>query len=224
MLKTEVNHATPANYLTPHPTLHPQLKSIEVEEVLCQLKGIVHHLVARLISYLPRYDYEMRKELEQEGYLALCKAIRMYDGKHNAKLSTYAYTYIYGHLLNFIRDRKRYSSKTLNFSDIDGPQSRNSEDEDEKLTFEQTLTIEDNPLGSSLIYDPFRIAERTSAHDKIQSALTALTDQESQVIGLHFFQDHSLSEIADDLGVSKPRITKIMNNSLEKLRNQITYN
>ena len=63
--------------------------------------SIVHKLLSNTSD---RYYYEgLENDLFQEGYLGLLDAKRKYNSSNNTKLSTFAYKYIYGYCLNFLK-------------------------------------------------------------------------------------------------------------------------
>ena len=63
--------------------------------------SIVHKLLSNTSD---RYYYEgLENDLFQEGYLGLLEAKHKYNSSTNVKLSTFAYKYIYGYCLNFLK-------------------------------------------------------------------------------------------------------------------------
>ncbi len=75
--------------------------------------SIVHKILTKIND---RYYYiGLEDDLFQEGYMALIIALDKYDNNKNIQFSTFAYKYIYGYCLNYLKKE----CKSLNNEDID---------------------------------------------------------------------------------------------------------
>ena len=63
--------------------------------------SIVHKILTKIND---RYYYiGLEDDLFQEGYMALIIALDKYDNNKNIQFSTFAYKYIYGYCLNYLK-------------------------------------------------------------------------------------------------------------------------
>jgi len=65
---------------------------------------------------------------------------------------------------------------------------------------------------------PVERAERADTLESVKAALRRLTERQRQVLVLHFLEGMTKSEIADILGVGRPRITQLMQQGLRNLQ------
>lgn len=92
-------------------------KTLEINQYDKLIWSIVHKLLTKTND---RYYYEgLENDLFQEGYVALLDAMNKYNKTLNIQFSTFAYKYIYGYCLNYLK--KEYSS--LQCEDIDSSPS-----------------------------------------------------------------------------------------------------
>ena len=71
-----------------------------MDQVVTDYAKLVYSLVAKFKNY---YDVE---DLKQVGMMGLIKASQHYDDSYDTKFSSFAYTYIKGEILKFIREDK----------------------------------------------------------------------------------------------------------------------
>ena len=68
-------------------------------------KDIIEKLVYSVVKKFQGYDIE---DLKQVGMVGLAKAYKNYKEGFNTKFSTYAYTYILGEVLSYIRESRSF--------------------------------------------------------------------------------------------------------------------
>lgn len=161
-------------------------------------------------------------DLQQEGFLGLLEAVRHFDPDRGVKLSTFAYPYIRGRILNFLRSERRHYFK---------PGSEIEYGERSYFYLSESITKNDSDPGDGLTLEEMIPSAATGDLEekigvflfrgKIESALLVLTNREKEVVKLYYWEDFSPSEIAKKINVSRPRVTKILQRSLEKLRLQM---
>lgn len=71
-----------------------------MDQVVTDYAKLVYSLVAKFKNY---YDVE---DLKQVGMMGLIKAFQHYDDSYDTKFSSFAYTYIKGEILKYIREDK----------------------------------------------------------------------------------------------------------------------
>jgi RNA polymerase sigma factor (sigma-70 family) len=190
------------------------------ESIYRKFRPLVASLARSLAS-----GYSNPDDLRQEGFVGLFEAVRHFDPDRGVELSTFAYPYVRGRILNFLRVERRHYLKPELESEYKGRRyfylsesiTKNESDPDAGLTLEEII-----PSAASV-----DLEEKVGVfllREKIKSALLVLTDREKEVMTLYYWEDLSPSEIAGKIGVSRPRITKILQRSLEKLRLQMRFN
>ena len=78
------------------------------------------------------------------------------------------------------------------------------------------------PRADALVWearlDPYGLAEEERSYTKLYAALAKLSEREAQVIRRHYLKGEELQQIAAELGVSPPMVSKIKRRSLVKIR------
>ena len=75
-----------------------QQKTVQYDNLIW---SIVHKLLAKTND---KYYYNgLEEDLFQEGYVGLLSALEKYDENLNIQFSTFAYKYIYGFCLNYLK-------------------------------------------------------------------------------------------------------------------------
>ena len=86
-----------------------------------------------------------------------------------------------------------------------------------------SVPIGDDPnteLGDTLA-DPGAVFEGADDRDLISRSLACLDDRARRIVELRFFSGLSQSEIAREIGVSQMHISRLLRQSLEKVRNEM---
>ncbi|WP_353065862.1 RNA polymerase sigma factor [Arcanobacterium hippocoleae] len=60
--------------------------------------------------------------------------------------------------------------------------------------------------------------ERAAVYTHLRQALGGLTERQREIVTLHFFENHSVTEIAELLGISKPAVSKQLKAAISNLR------
>lgn len=150
------------------------------------------------IGIRPYYIAEIhdKEELEQEGFIALLKAVENFNIEKGYSFSTYAISYI----KSITRYRLDYNTNT-------------SLDESLKSIEDENITRLD--LLEDEKADVFKECENK---DIISNIKTLLKDEEIELIKLAYIYDLSYREIEKRIGVSKTQIGRNLQNIKIKLR------
>ena len=151
-----------------------------------------------LINSLSRQFAEGHQDCEdllQEGRLGLLEALRRYDPSLGNALSTYVFVYIRGRMLRWIRKEQKQIRKRK--SDVD-----------------MSISICEgvNPVDRASISE-------ISVH--LRNVLRDLSPRHAEVIFLRFWKEHKPSIIAEELNVSRARITKLISGGLTQMRSRM---
>jgi len=170
---------------------------------------------APLIKKLARRygrDADTIEELGREGYLALVEALPRFDPTRDVLLTTFVYHRIRSRMLHWRRSQRR-ALPLLN------PTARGhlrSLDEEVESRDEGALTLHEVvPAGGDL---PSHGAHLLLLRRVVAEAMSELTPRQAEALRLRFWRGLSPSEIAERLGVSRPRVTMLLRAGLSDLR------
>lgn len=199
--------------------MYNDIKAITNEEVFEYLKlyreGKVEYRDKIIIGYIPlvkycvyRYFYTSigknisysYNDLVEIGILGVMNALKYYDGRSNAKFSTFAVICIKTEILKFIRPEK----KKLEFLSLD-------EKIDEFSLFPSDIDLENDYIEKEIF-------------NLIKEKLSSFSPMNQDVMLASFgFEGEKLSysKLAKKYGCSKARIGRIVKNSLLKLQDML---
>lgn len=69
-----------------------------------------------------------------------------------------------------------------------------------------------------VVIEAEEVHERSTLYTQLRQALDGLTDRQHKIVTLHFFENHSVTEIAEFLGISKPAVSKQLKAAISNLR------
>ena len=64
--------------------------------------------------------------------------------------------------------------------------------------------------------------EHVEIRESIKPLIEALPSREKRILMLRFFRGMTQSQIADEIGVSQMHVSRLLNRTLEELRNSLT--
>lgn len=213
------------------------------ETLILQNTPLIKSIVKRFLGRGPEYE-----DLFQLGSLGLLKAIEGFDPSFGVRFSTYAVPMIAGEIRRFLRDDgplkvgrhlKQQAARLLALQE-QLKESCGQEPTLEELSQAAGLTPEEAILAldacrtprsieepifedrsaSSTLGDTLPAPEDAFAIDKLllKEQLSLLPPRERQIILLRYFSDKTQSEIASLIGVSQVQISRILQKTLQKLR------
>ena len=202
-------------------------------------------LVSKIASKYSRYNnYE---DLYQVGMIGLLKALEKYTTNNNTKFSTYAYLWIKGEILEYLRcDRNIKLSKetiTLNKKiNIAIEKLRNSLNKEptiqeisELLNIDSKL-IEDTMISNEIVlscdyienedislYDCIPYYEKNYEEEilDLYQALNELNQEEKELIEMRYFKDMTQSECSKKLNTNQVNIHRKEEKILNKLNKRL---
>lgn len=211
------------------------------EEVIASTSGMVYMIINK---YFKGYDKE---DLYQVGVIGIIKAYNNYKKEHNAKFSTYAYTYIYGEIYTYINNlrgiklaRENYSLyKKINeaqnilrqklmrepstyelssFLELDYKLIENIITSMQSIdSLERTITSSDKDLS---LFDT--VSDNKDYYNidffMLNEEINSLPEPWKEVIKLRYFEDKTQSEVARMLGMNQVEISRGEAKVLQKIR------
>lgn len=178
------------------------------DELIRAYRPIISHLARKLAPVQSFYD-----DLYQEGFVGLIEAIRRFDLKSGHRLSTFAFYRIRGQMMDYLRDAGKYvpmsNSSFDEYSDEYMPSDFSEYQEgvyaDQDDSWEETAS----PYPTTV-----ELLLKEESHKDIRRAVNKLSERQRQVMYLAYWKDLQNSEIANILGISRPRITKLLSKGL----------
>lgn len=215
----------------------------ELSEVVKENQNLIYKIASKYSNY---YNIE---DLFQVGVIGLIKAYKNYKQDSLAKFSTYAHKYIFGEIIEFIKNDRtiKVGSETLKIykayekakdyltnrygripsmdeiSNFTGIEIRVLEESIEKSMF--TLS-----LDNALTEDDFTL-EQTIGVDKrliidnlidLKNELKKLPYEERELIRLRYFEDYTQSETANYLGKTQVQVSRSEKLILKKIGSNIS--
>ena len=159
-------------------------------------------------NYQLMYGFLQTYNLDEEEYLdllmiGLCKAAGTFDAERGYQFSSYAFSC----MLNEVRRQKRAEaslSRIPPYMVVSYDESIPNQDDDEELTFKDNI-VDDNA-------DKY-ISAGLFANEMIN----ALTDKEKEIVA-YLDLGYSQKEISTIFGVSRSRISSIVNQIRDKMK------
>jgi RNA polymerase sigma-B factor len=149
---------------------------------------------------------EQFEDLAQVGAVGLIKAIDRYDLERGSSLTAYAVPTIVGEIRRHLRD----STQPLRVPRPNG---------------EEPVIVRAVPLDadapSSRDDDAERGLELGEERVLIEAGLRALPRRQRRIVQLHYFANLSQRGIASELGLSQVHVSRLLQDSLGKLRQEI---
>ncbi|MCI8330646.1 MAG: sigma-70 family RNA polymerase sigma factor [Bacilli bacterium] len=203
-------------------------------------------LIYKIASkYSKYYDIE---DLFQEGVKGLDKARKNYDPNSNTKFSTYAFKYILGEIVSYVKNDRniKVGNETMKLYQA---YEKAQEYLTNKLNRYPTLEETCNFMGvnSSLVVDAIRKCEFTTSLESslseddftleqvtgidktdqidtlldLKAELENLSEEERRIIELRYFGDYTQSEIANYLNMSQVQVSRSEQKILKKIKTNI---
>jgi len=202
------------------------------------VKAMAFRLKERLPSSVDFSD------LAAIGTEELIKLARKYDESLNDSFWGYAKKRVYGAMLDYLRSldvlsrSSRKLVKAIDYAVEEHLLTHNCEPSDEELAEilgESTEKIHEARIASSIygvmpLHDQMHLGDEGAALarieqeelvDVIKRALGSFKEREQMVIQLYYFEELSLKEISEILGITESRISQIHKSVIEKIKESI---
>jgi len=184
-----------------------------------------------------------RDDLTQTGYLGLMKALKNYDTEKDASFATYASHCIMGEIRHLVRKQASYYRPGC-IVELQGKVDRVMEEHlreqgevpsvayiAEKLKVRESAILEVMKAGlvsfdeidTSKIHSTEYESFRLPIEDRIvlANAFRKLNELQRKVIKMLFFQDLSQQEVAEQMGLTQKKVSRIKKESLEKMNEDL---
>ena len=166
----------------------------------------LHLPLVRALARRYAWQGEQLEDLTQVGAVGLIKAIDRYDPRRGSSLTAYAVPTIVGEIRRHLRD----SAQPIRLPRRDGG---------------DRVVVESVTLDAEAPSSRDAGAERGLEHGEervlIEAGLRALPRRQRRIVQLHYFANLSQRGIASELGLSQVHVSRLLQDSLGKLRREI---
>ena len=152
-----------------------------------------------------KYTYD---ELESTAYMGLIRAAKNFDESKGFKFSTYAMPTIKGEIQRMFRDDKWYFIKR------GVPQTM--------LSLNAVIGCEENTEMQDILEDQEDVEENLINSILVSELFEFLTKREKQVMYLYYYMHLSQTEIAKNIECSQAHVSRIITDSLKKMKKAVT--
>lgn len=216
--------------------------TVDVEVLVRNHKSLVDKAALSIAKGLPEYiDID---DLKQVGFIGLIKAAKSYEGKNDAKFTTYAYYRIRGSIYDEIRSsdwkprRSQQRTKLIltAIATIENECEGTPTDEmiarhldisvDEyyswikETSINQMVHVEDQEVINN-VSDGEDISEGVDREDMklmIRSAVSKLPQRDAQIVSLYYLEDLSFKDIAYVMDMNATTCSRIFKSSLLQIK------
>lgn len=207
------------------------------ENIISKYEPLIYKIARKF------YNVELC-DLYQAGCIGLIKAYRNYNPSDGTNFINFAYMYIFGEMYDFVNSSKDIK---LNKEYLKLIKSINKAEEilfnklgrspstaelsyfleiDESLIIEilnlnkEPISLEiDNEENNLLNY--YGVSENVDSKILIKDSLKELDELEQQVIVSRYFKDLTQSEIANNLGITQVKVSRLEQRGKEKIKEYI---
>jgi RNA polymerase sigma factor for flagellar operon FliA len=174
-----------------------------------QYLPLVNQVVARFMSKLP--PNVLRDDLMAAGTYGLIDSLRKNGSERTATFEWYARIRIRGAILDELRSQdwltRRARSHVVSAHGVDA--GRRS----------AAVALDDMPSADvASAPSPYDSVCERRQRNALATAVATLPDRERQIITRHYFEDAQFKTIAQELGVSEPRISQLHARAVSMLR------
>jgi len=211
--------------------------NIDVYNKIIENEGLVYKIASRY------KDYYNMEDLYQAGCIGIMKAYKKYNMNSNSKFSTYAYKYILGEMIDFIRKDKsiiisdeayeiykRYLHiKEVLYSKFERDPTFNEIcnfmqiNENNLLSIIESISFVKSIEEDEVVYNSFSVDDRENVDTEIllRNELELLNEFDRSLIDYRYFKGYTQDETARMLGISQVNVSRKEKLILNKIKEKI---
>ena len=223
-------------------TLETNVKAIELRELWRRYKNeedprarerlvvayspLVKYVAGRTAAGLPPHVEEA--DLVSYGLVGLISAIERFDTSREIKFETYAITRIKGAIIDELRSidwvprSVRARAREIERANTKLEHRLQRTPTDEEMAAELELTVPE--LHESLLaisHSSVAALDVGDLKDRIADSIASLPEREKLVIALYYYENLTLREIGEVLGVTESRISQLHTKAVLRLRGRM---
>ncbi len=209
--------------------------SVYINERLLENEKLIYKIASKYSSY---YDVD---DLYQAGCMGLIKADKKFNESHDTKFSTYAYKYILGEIIDFIRKDKniviseeaydlykkylkirellyKKYEKEPSFDDICSYMEIDSK---YLLRIIESIGVIKSINEDERIFDCLNSNEDVDMKIMIKNEIDALDEVSKSIIDYRYYKGYSQMETAQIMGLSQSKVSREEKLILKQIKDNI---
>jgi RNA polymerase sigma factor for flagellar operon FliA len=187
--------------------------AVSSEEIVAYMP-LVRKVVGRYVARLP--PSVQRDDLMCAGTCGLVDALRRNPDRRRASFLKYVNVRVRGAVVDELRSLD-WLSRTAR-GRLKGTQESGSPWPCKMIPFEDLSKATLSRLSDDSSPSPLETAEQNDQRDAIRTAISLLHERERVILDLFYFEGVLLKDIAERLGVSKPRVSQLHSRAIAQLR------
>lgn len=186
--------------------------------------------------YATRFDDDIEfNDYLQYGHIGLVESIDRFDPDRNIMFNTFASYRINGSILNGISKLTEKREQISMQNRLRNERMKSLTDSDDKLSTKLFENIADTTIGLAISFmledtqliqfsekesvaTPYSISVLGQLKQDVMQAIELLSDNERYIINSHYFKFISFNVIANDLNITKGRVSQLHKRAITKLR------
>ena len=200
------------------------------ERLVLAWRPLVSYAAGRIGRGLPSHVDEA--ELVSHGLLGLGKAVERFDPARKLRFETFAGRRIRGQILDELRKLdsvpRSVRAKARDIGKANAALQHEPNSSVVALDEPQTLSDSSSEQVSLLdtiqdhdAVDPVTAVNQTQIKDRLADAVERLPEREQLVVALYYYENLTLREIADMLGVAESRVSQMRTKAVLRLKSRI---
>jgi RNA polymerase sigma factor for flagellar operon FliA len=218
------------------------------EQLVVAYSPLVKYVAGRMSSGLPAHVEEA--DLISYGLIGLINAIERFDPEREIKFETYAITRIKGAIIDELRALdwvpRSVRARAREIERVHGKLEHrlHRTPTDEEMARELGITVEEfqeslmkisnstvvaldelwavsDSSGDQDAPDPQELLDASELKDRLADAISALPEREKLVIALYYYENLTLREIGEVLGVTESRISQLHTKAVLRLKSRL---
>src|ERR1700734_3132604 len=203
------------------------------ERLVVAYSPLVKYVAGRMGTNLPGHVDEA--DLISYGLTGLISAIERFDLSREIKFETYAITRIRGAIIDELRTLDwvprsvRARAREIERANQRLEAKLQRAPSDEEMSAELWNTSDSSGDQVSLLDtipdrgapDPQQLVDQGELRDRIADAIAALPEREKLVIALYYYENLTLREVGEVLGVTESRVSQLHTKAVLRLRSKL---
>ena len=208
----------------------PKRRSDERDKCILEHLPLVHFLAKKLKQKLPsNVDYD---DLVSAGVVGLLYAVDRFDKKRGVKFKTYAEFRIRGAMIDELRELDiltRGRRQKVKESEANAYHASHKATAPIDAEYGRVLSFEDavskrqmkNAATANVLLDS---AINNSNNELLNKAMGELGEREGKILKLYYFEDQTLRQIGQSIGLCQARISQLHVKAKSKLEDWLSFN
>src|SRR5215212_3925591 len=193
------------------------------ERLVLAYAPLVKYVAGRMSSGLPSHVEEA--DLISYGLLGLISAIERFEPEREIKFETFAVTRIKGSIIDELRSLDwvprsvRTKAREIERANAKLEHELHRAPTDQEMA--QQLGVDVEEIQEPQALDPAMEMDTTEMKDRLADAIARLPEREKLVVALYYYENLTLREIGEVLGVTESRVSQLHTKAVLRLKSAL---